>query len=353
MYPRDYPAPDFEEDHGVQITRLRRKKFRMSWLHARYRLYRMISRWSREGSIDIVEIPDWEGWGAGWPKLPVPAVTRLHGSSTYFAAEMNRTIRRRTFWIERAALRRANYWCSVSRYTADKTRAVFDLKSSAAAVLYNSVDVPGDEIDFASRSANKVVYAGTLTTKKGVVSLIRAWPQVLSRHPRAELHMFGKDGRTDNGQSMQEYLLSKLEGAARRSVFFHGHISRIDLAQELQTARLAVFPSYAEAFALAPLEAMAHGCPTIYSRRGSGPELIDDGEHGLLVDPDCVDEIAAHITQLLGDDGLASRLGEAGRRRVAERFSTQQMLARNEAFYERCVEDFCGVPSRQRTGDVL
>ena len=47
----------------------------------------MVSAWAREGAIDLVEVPDWEGWVAGWPRLPVPVVARLNGSVAYFAAE--------------------------------------------------------------------------------------------------------------------------------------------------------------------------------------------------------------------------------------------------------------------------
>ncbi len=66
-----------------------------------------------------------------------------------------------------------------------------------------------------------------------------------------------------------------------------------------------MFPSYAEAFALAPLEAMAAGCPTVYSQRGSGPELIENNRDGLLVEPDQPGEIAETIIRVLEDNNLA------------------------------------------------
>ncbi len=84
---------------------------------------------------------------------------------------------------------------------------------------------------------------------------------------------------------------------------------------------MAVFPSYAEAFAIAPLEAMAWGCPTIYSQRGSGPELIRHGDDGWLVDPDQTSDLSQAISRLLKDDVLANRLGTQGRRRIEERFT--------------------------------
>jgi glycosyltransferase involved in cell wall biosynthesis len=114
----------------------------------------------------------------------------------------------------------------------------------------------------------------------------------------------------------------------------------------LQHARAAVFPSFVESFALAPLEAMACGCPTVYTSRVSGPELICDGEDGLLVDPAHPEQIAAAIGRLLADDDLANRLATAGRRRIEEHFSMAAFLPRNEAFYRQCVENY----RRQKNG---
>jgi glycosyltransferase involved in cell wall biosynthesis len=85
---------------------------------------------------------------------------------------------------------------------------------------------------------------------------------------------------------------------------------------------------------------MAAGCPTIYTTRGSGPELIDNGSTGMLVDPDRPDEIARALLALLQDPDLAARLGEKGRRHVEESFSLPVLLARNEDFYGRCLKEF-------------
>lgn len=339
MYPAGYPAPDYEEDSGVRVWRLRRPAGRFNWVAARRQLFRMVAGWSRNGEIDLVEVPDWEGWAAGWPKLPVPIIVRLNGSLSYFAAELGRPIRRTAFWLERASLRRADFWCSVSRYTADKTRQLFNLSSGPDAVLYNPVEaLNGGSV--AAGSRRHVVFTGTLTAKKGIVPLVEAWPRVIEVCKEAELHVFGKDGRTDGGESMRAFLLSQHHGRVRESMHFHGHVDRAKLFEVLQGARLAVFPSYAEAFALAPLEAMACGCPTIYSQRGSGPELIEHGRDGLLIDPDQPCGISEAIIRVLTDDHLAQQLSESGRERVRKNFSAQALLKQNEFFYRKCISDF-------------
>ena len=95
-------------------------------------------------------------------------------------------------------------------------------------------------------------------------------------------------------------------------------------------------------FALTPLHAMAAGCPTIYTSRGSGPELIEHGRTGLLIDPDRPESIAGAIVTLLRDASLARRLGAEGRSHVERNFSRNVILAQNEAFYRRCADDFRG-----------
>jgi glycosyltransferase involved in cell wall biosynthesis len=130
-----------------------------------------------------------------------------------------------------------------------------------------------------------------------------------------------------------------------RSVHFHGHVPLDELLAEFQTARLAVLPSYAEGFALTPLHAMAAACPTVYTRRGSGPELIEDGKNGLLIDPARPHEIAEAILRLLEDDELADRLGHAGRRHIEENFSLEPILRQNETFYEECLRRFDARPA--------
>jgi len=339
IYPPSYRAPNYEEDEGVRVWRLREPDYRLGWVPARVSLFRMIEEWSAAGDVDLVEAPDYQGYTAGWPALPVPVVVRLHGSASYFAAETRRPIKRTAFWIESRALRRADYWCSVSRYTADRTKSLFRLRGGPHAVLHNPVDAD-DPVRSLHRSARRVMFTGTLTAKKGVVPLVRAWPLVVARRRDAELHLFGKDGSTEGGGSMREYLESLVPRSARETVVFHGHVDRSTVLANLHSARAAVFPSYAEAFALAPLEAMAAGCPTISTRRGSGPEMIEHGRDGLLVDPDRPEEIAEAILSLLADDALARRLGAGGRRRAKEAFSLPAVLARNEEFYVGCIRGF-------------
>jgi glycosyltransferase involved in cell wall biosynthesis len=108
----------------------------------------------------------------------------------------------------------------------------------------------------------------------------------------------------------------------------------------LATASIAVFPSYAECFSLAPLEAMAAGCAVIYTSKSSGPELIVDGENGLLVDPDDVNAIAKAITLLIEDKKLRQTIADAGKRSVSEKFNVVNSAQQHIAFYNGVIGEF-------------
>lgn len=340
LYPRGTSQREYEEDQGVRVWRLRLPAYPYGWVVGRYRLYRTIRNWIRNGEVDVVDAHDPEGWFAGWPRVAAPLMIRAGGSFSYFAYDLGKPVSPSIYRFERSAYRRADAWIAKSRYIGEVTKKLFRLENGPDAVLYNPVDVPANVPSFESRSRDCVVFTGTLTAKKGIVPLIDAWPEVKRLCPGAELHMYGKDGRAPNGESMQNYLRGRLPGSVAGSVQFHGHVNRQTLYEALAGARAAVFPSFSEGFAWAPLESMAAACPTIYTCLGSGAELIVDGRDGILVDPNEPSQIAHAIVRVITDGASAERLSAAGRQRIIDAFTLEKLLPLNEAFYARLIERF-------------
>lgn len=339
VYPRRFEFPEREDDHGVQIWRLPQPKGRWGWMAGRYQLYRILADWANQGEIDLIELPDWEGLAAGWPRLKVPLVVRCHGSVTYFGSEMSTKVRPQVAWLESKSFHRAEYCCASSAYTGNKTISLLGERKEPFRVLYSPVTVrPAN--GHHPRDRNTVAFAGTLTRKKGIVQLVKAWPGVLEKRPDAELHIYGKDAGTDDGQPMRSYLPSLLTEEQAKTLHFHGHIRTEELRAVYERCRLAIFPSYAEAFGLAPFEAMAEGCPVIYSKRYPGPELMVHERDGLLVDPDDVPDMAASILRLLEDDELACRLGARGRQHVLDTYAPEIITEQTRQFYAACLGKF-------------
>jgi glycosyltransferase involved in cell wall biosynthesis len=95
-----------------------------------------------------------------------------------------------------------------------------------------------------------------------------------------------------------------------------------------------VMPSELESFGLAALEAMACKVPTIATRVGGVPELIDDGGTGLLFAVGDVADMAAGAIELLTDDARLAAMAEAGRRAAQDRYCASRIIPIYERYYE-------------------
>jgi glycosyltransferase involved in cell wall biosynthesis len=93
--------------------------------------------------------------------------------------------------------------------------------------------------------------------------------------------------------------------------------------------------SLTEGVSLTLLEAMARGLPVVATRVGGNPEVVVDGETGVLVPPAQPEALAWALRVVLRDPRRAAQLGLAGRRRVEALFDVRRMIAEYEALYER------------------
>jgi glycosyltransferase involved in cell wall biosynthesis len=96
-----------------------------------------------------------------------------------------------------------------------------------------------------------------------------------------------------------------------------------DFAERIEELDVFVLPSRGENLPIAILEAMAAAVPVVATRVGGVPEVVADGETGLIVEPDDVEGLAAALDRVAGDDALRERLGRAGATRIAEHFDAR------------------------------
>jgi L-malate glycosyltransferase len=108
-----------------------------------------------------------------------------------------------------------------------------------------------------------------------------------------------------------------------------------DIEDYLQIADIGLFTSESESFCLSLLEAMCFGCPSVASRVGGIPEVIENEKTGVLVPFGDVDAYAAAVTDLIRDPARRTVLGHAARRRAREHFSAAAIVPRYEALYHR------------------
>jgi glycosyltransferase involved in cell wall biosynthesis len=108
-----------------------------------------------------------------------------------------------------------------------------------------------------------------------------------------------------------------------------------EIEDYLQAADLGLFTSASESFCLSVLEAMWFGCPSVTTAVGGIPEVVRDGETGVLVPEATPEALALAVDALLSDPARRARMGLAAKARAAAEFSADAIVPRYEALYRR------------------
>jgi glycosyltransferase involved in cell wall biosynthesis len=176
---------------------------------------------------------------------------------------------------------------------------------------------------------------GRLSPQKGLSYLLRAVAQLASRYPMLHVALAG-DGPL--AQALREEALAL---GIKERVHFLGF--RSDVQPVLDAADVFVLPSLWEALPYSLLEAMAAELPVVATRVAGVPEVVAEGETGLLVSPADPQALAGALEQLLDSPTLRRRMGQEGRRRVINHFDERTMV-RNSL--RVCREMLGNVPRR-------
>jgi glycosyltransferase involved in cell wall biosynthesis len=162
---------------------------------------------------------------------------------------------------------------------------------------------------------------------------VRAAPAILARHPSTRFVLLGADAA---GESARLRALARELGvdAALELAPWTG-----DPRPIFEAADVVTLPSRSEGFGRVLVEAACLEKPVVASRVGGIPEVVIDGETGLLVAPDDPAALAEALTRLLGDPGLRAKLGAAGRLRATERFSAARHVEGVERVYAEALAE--------------
>lgn len=330
------PQAEFN-DQGVQVRFLGHTNIpKAGWFANRLLAQRELNRLVRDEGVQIVEAPDWCGLSAGL-RLRCPLVIRCHGSATYFAHLLKDTVRSTVRLAERYALIGASDVMAVSRFTADVTRELFGLNRPIG-VIPNGVDLAQfSPADARETEPNTILYFGTLVRKKGVLDLGPVFSRVLELNGQARLVLVGRDSadKATGSPSTWALLQESLSSQARKRVQYLGGQPYEKVQEFVRRAAVCVFPSYAEAFPLSWLEAMACAKPVIAYDIGWASEAIHSGISGLLVPAGDVEAFSGAICGLLSDLARGRALGLAARQRVEAVFSAGVVAQRSTEWYDR------------------
>ena len=186
-------------------------------------------------------------------------------------------------------------------------------------------------------SSPSVVFVGRITRQKGVDHALAA-AESIDRSAQV-VFCAGAPDTPEIGAEMRERAAS-LAGRRGGVVWIEEMLSHHELAQVLTAASVFLCPSVYEPFGLTNLEAMACETAVVASAVGGIPEIVVEGETGMLVPYDPATfaaGLAVRVNALLADPPLAAAMGRAGRLRAVEHFGWPAVAARTVALYERMV----------------
>jgi N-acetyl-alpha-D-glucosaminyl L-malate synthase BshA len=266
------------------------------------------------------------------PERPLKIVTTLHGTDITLVG-----LHPSFHAITRFSILESDGLTAVSSYLRDETVRDFSVPSSRIEVIPNFVDTdvwrpdrePCHRATLAPRGEKIVMHISNFRPVKRVEDVVTVFAGIAARVPARMVFVGDGPDRPRAAQRAAEL------GVQDQVVFLGKHQSVDEL---LACADLFLLPSETESFGLAALEAMACGAPVIASRAGGLPEVIDDGETGILCDVGATDAMAEAGVRLLTDDDLHARIAGAALRAAEQRFSADVVVPSYESYYQRVLD---------------
>ena len=237
-------------------------------------------------------------------------------------------------WAVGQVVRRADRIITVSQRLRQDLTEVFPGAAEKTLVIPNGVDL-GTNLALTRQEARRklglpesapvVAMVARLAPQKGIVEFLRACAEVARRWPEARFALIGEGPLRGEAERLREEL---------------GLADQLCLPGQVASARALmpaldclVVASTSEGSSVVAMEAMAEGRPVVATRVGGVPEVVGDGETGLLVEPGDPGALAERICELLGDPERARRMGERGRQRAAAEFDVRMMVERMQQVY--------------------
>ena len=329
-----------ESVNGVTIIRIQKSKIKgLAWYFNSKHIAQTIAALHKRNPIDIIEGAELSL--SFLPKIKeIKYLIRLHGGHHFFAEGENRGIHWWKGFQEKRSFKKADAFIAVSNYVKSHTAKYLSCYNKPIEVIFNPINSQLFQPQQVAIDANSITFAGTICEKKGVRQLIQAFSLVKEKFPKAILNLYGRDWFFPDGSSyikmLQETELPKL-GDFAKDVIFHGAVSYTEIPNAYAKAAVCVFPSHMETLGLVAPEAMAMEKLVIFTQLGPGPEVIVDGETGLLCNPHQPEDIANKIVYALTNPELTIQFGKKARASVLERFEITTLVKQNITFYNKLV----------------
>jgi glycosyltransferase involved in cell wall biosynthesis len=319
------------ESRGLAVTRLR--------MNLPFRPWRVpaVVRAVEAHAPDIVHI-NLPGPHDGQMGLLAP-LARLGGARAVVTTEHLPMVA--PLW-KRSLLRRAGYRCVDMAITVCRANVRFMVEGHGVRRERIVVIANGLRDDFGEREGARdatragwgiggdrvvVLFLGNLIRHKGLHRVVEALSQV--DDPRWHLVVAGRG--PEEGRSRARVRALGLD----ERVTFLGAVAAGEVEAVLAASDVLSLPSTMEGMPYVVIEAMASGVPVVAANVYGIPELIEDGRHGLLVEPTDGAALATALSRLIADPAERRRMGEAARRRFRDEFTLSRQVKAVESVYRR------------------
>ena len=249
-------------------------------------------------------------------------------------------------WCERSAVEAAAAVIAVSDGMRDDVLAAYPaVPAERVHVIRNGIDTveysPDPATDVLDRygvdpAQPVVIFVGRVTRQKGLPVLLRAAPDF---DPSAQIVICAGQADTPALESEVSDLARQLRAKRSGVVWLSGMLAKREVIQLLTHATVFACPSLYEPLGIVNLEAMACGTAVVASRVGGIPEVVADGETGLLVPPGDPAALAHAINVLVTDRRRAAEMGRLGRARAVAEFGWASVAARTADLYAELTSD--------------
>jgi len=245
-------------------------------------------------------------------------------------------------WAERVSVESAAAVIAVSEGMREDVLSAYPAVDPARLhVIHNGIDAEQYAPDPATdvldkygvdRTRPSVVFVGRITRQKGVPVLLRA-----AAHLDPDVQLVLCAGQPDTPELGAEVsrLVEDLRASRSGVIWLEGMLSKREVIQLLSHATLFACPSVYEPLGIVNLEAMACGTAVVASKVGGIPEVVADGETGLLVPPDNPTALADAMTSITRDPDRAAAMGRAGRERAVAEFDWTRIATQTAELYSQ------------------
>lgn len=264
-----------------------------------------------------------------------------------------------SLWVEKTAIEMADAVIAVSHGTKADVEKYFNVAPEKLKVVYNGIDTE----EFTRVATTDcferfgidpkepyLLFVGRITRQKGIIHLVNA---IKHLNPEIPVVLCAGAPDTPEIETEMEVGLKAVPGDRKNVFWIREMVDRKTLIELYSHAGVFCCPSIYEPFGIINLEAMACGTPVVASAVGGIPEVVVDGETGVLVSLKQMDEspfeatepekfskdLATQVNRLMSDPALRTKMAVAGRKRVEEVFSWKSIAQQTLDLYKSIIPE--------------